>query len=505
MSVTVGELVAMPHLGLRLHSGAGGLGRTVTWTHTSELPEPWPWVSAGDLLMTNGMSMPTEASEQVHLVEELDRVGACGLALAEQMYCPPLTPEMAAASDRLGFPVLRVAYPTPFVTISRAVGEATLVEQSRRVAGTERLYEALRAAASGKRDRAYTAPAIAKELGCPVFVCDRVSGAAYHPGDQSPPPAAREAVRRAAEGSLRVGLPSVQAATGEIVFIVPVPTCPTAVLVAVQPDGRPINTILLPHAATIVALELWHTHQALDHDRRALADLAVRVISGRSDEHRIRRELAARGLDVSHCVLAAASSPDPDRVAELHVSLWRRRVPHAVAVRASIAHVLLPGDDASLARLTDSLGRGGRVGISRPLGRVARGPDADRESAWAMGIAERTGESLVRYGVATAWSGIADLTDARAVVEQWLGPLLRDDEEHGGELVDTLRAFLDNQRSWQRSASALNVHRQTVLYRIHKVERLLGSDLSETATIAHIWLALEARDLLSGAGSAVPG
>ena len=46
VSVTVGELVAMPHLGLRLHSGAGGLGRTVTWTHTSELPEPWPWVSA---------------------------------------------------------------------------------------------------------------------------------------------------------------------------------------------------------------------------------------------------------------------------------------------------------------------------------------------------------------------------------------------------------------------------------------------------------------------------
>ena len=179
--MTVGELVAMPHLGLRLHSGAGGLGRTVTWTHTSELPEPWPWVSAGDLLMTNGMSMPTEASEQGHLVEELDRVGACGLALAEQMYCPPLTPEMAAASDRLGFPVLRVAYPTPFVTISRAVGEATLVEQSRRVAGTERLYEALRAAASGERDRAYTAPAIAKELGHPVGV-GRAGGGEYTVG-----------------------------------------------------------------------------------------------------------------------------------------------------------------------------------------------------------------------------------------------------------------------------------------------------------------------------------
>ena len=106
MSITVRELLAMPHLELRLHSGAAGLDRQVTWTHTSDLPEPWQWVTAGDLLMTNGMSFPSAAAEQEHLLTELHRVDASALAIGEQMYCPRLTQRFTRASERLGFPVL---------------------------------------------------------------------------------------------------------------------------------------------------------------------------------------------------------------------------------------------------------------------------------------------------------------------------------------------------------------------------------------------------------------
>lgn len=58
MSITVGELLEMSHLRLRLHSGASALERPITWTHTTDLPEPWRWVAGGELLMTNGMPIP---------------------------------------------------------------------------------------------------------------------------------------------------------------------------------------------------------------------------------------------------------------------------------------------------------------------------------------------------------------------------------------------------------------------------------------------------------------
>src|SRR4051812_35288680 len=124
MAITVADLLEMPHMRLRLHSGAGGLGRDVTWTHTSDLPAPWSWLTGGELLMTNGMSFPADGDEQGDLVERLVEAGASGLAIGEEMYCPPLTEEFAETSDRLEFPVLLVEYPMPFVAISRAVAAA---------------------------------------------------------------------------------------------------------------------------------------------------------------------------------------------------------------------------------------------------------------------------------------------------------------------------------------------------------------------------------------------
>jgi purine catabolism regulator len=159
VSITVRELLDMPHLQLRLHSGKAGLDRQVTWTHTSDLPEPWQWVSGGELLMTNGMSFPADADGQEHLVDELHRIGASGLAIGEQMYCPKLTQRFTQASERLGLPVLWIRYPMPFVAISRAIAEATLLEQSQRLMRTARIYDALRHTTGGDVARSSSATA----------------------------------------------------------------------------------------------------------------------------------------------------------------------------------------------------------------------------------------------------------------------------------------------------------------------------------------------------------
>lgn len=134
----------MPHLGLEVLSGGTGLGRPVSWTHTSDLPEPWRWITGGELLMTNGLSFPKTAAEQETLLTKLDESGVAGLAIGEKMYCPRLTQRFTRRSDRLGFPVLRIRYPLPFVAISRAVAEATLVDQSSRLSRTVRIYDVLR-------------------------------------------------------------------------------------------------------------------------------------------------------------------------------------------------------------------------------------------------------------------------------------------------------------------------------------------------------------------------
>jgi PucR family transcriptional regulator, purine catabolism regulatory protein len=85
-----------------------------------------------------------------------------------------------------------------------------------------------------------------------------------------------------------------------------------------------------------------------------------------------------------------------------------------------------------------------------------------------------------------------------------LGPILAYDEEHATELLRSLALFLDENRSWQRSAELLHVHKQTLVYRMHRVEELTGRDLRRTADVVELWLALRALEFSRDAGPADP-
>lgn len=75
--------------------------------------------------------------------------------------------------------------------------------------------------------------------------------------------------------------------------------------------------------------------------------------------------------------------------------------------------------------------------------------------------------------------------------------MLRYDAERSTDLTNTLDTFLRCGRSWQATAAVTRIHRQTVVYRIRRVEEITGRDLSATAHIAELWLALRARDLVA--------
>lgn len=53
------------------------------------------------------------------------------------------------------------------------------------------------------------------------------------------------------------------------------------------------------------------------------------------------------------------------------------------------------------------------------------------------------------------------------------------DERHGGELLDTLYQFLRNERSLIASSRALNIHRNSLLYRIDKIKQITELDLED--------------------------
>ncbi len=74
-----------------------------------------------------------------------------------------------------------------------------------------------------------------------------------------------------------------------------------------------------------------------------------------------------------------------------------------------------------------------------------------------------------------------------------LAPLLAYDKEHGSELVHSLDVFLSSNGQWTASAAALNVHVNTLRYRLGRIEEITGRSFGSMADRVDFYVALRSR------------
>ena len=73
-----------------------------------------------------------------------------------------------------------------------------------------------------------------------------------------------------------------------------------------------------------------------------------------------------------------------------------------------------------------------------------------------------------------------------------LGGLLDYDKRHGTDLVPTLAAYLDRGGNYDETARALSVHRNTLRYRLARITKISGHDLTDVDTRLNLHLASRA-------------
>jgi DNA-binding PucR family transcriptional regulator len=81
-------------------------------------------------------------------------------------------------------------------------------------------------------------------------------------------------------------------------------------------------------------------------------------------------------------------------------------------------------------------------------------------------------------------------------VESNLNPLFEFDKENGGELLRTLEIFLSLKGKIEDTARALFVHRNTVKFRLSRIEELLNVNFKNKDTLLRLELSLKASKLL---------
>jgi purine catabolism regulator len=118
-----------------------------------------------------------------------------------------------------------------------------------------------------------------------------------------------------------------------------------------------------------------------------------------------------------------------------------------------------------------------------------------QEAKHALSMARRLngGGGVTRFadlGVYRLIFAAEQLSELRSFHDEALNPVIDYDRQHSADLVRTLRAFFDAKCGPKEAASMLEVHRNTVLYRLERIQEITGLDLDDADVRLRLHLAV---------------
>ncbi|MFE9534338.1 PucR family transcriptional regulator ligand-binding domain-containing protein [Streptomyces sp. NPDC006691] len=527
--VALAALLARADLGLR--QLAGPSDASIRWVHTSEMADPFPYLLGGELLMTAGVQLP---DPEVY-VARVAAAGAAALGFGVAPVYDAVPPALVEACARHGLPLLEVPPQTTFSGVARAVWllmARAREEELRRVSRGQRALAT--AAARPEPVRAVLRVLAGRLGGWAALVTPQgsvVDSAGPEPSDS---------VRVGVRGLVRVVAPSADLPHPAPSRKPPADDGPTA--------GRRTRGSA-PAPAAHTPQEPEHAAPPASEERGPGGGAPSTPTGQHPDPHPPEGPGKGRGggsaltasdtLAGTHLTAYALAGPRVLALATPHRAPGDHTIAGVAAVLLTLLTAERPGADeaarsAALVRMllgatpeeagallgagpwcvVHARGQGPAPDLGTPLveadghrvrALVPAGREVTPHPGWTLGIsapagldgltvadtqaaralerAEATRVTLARHRPA-GFGSLVDPGEAAAYARELLAPLTE-------TLRATLRTWLSLHGSWDRSAVALGVHRNTVRQRIGRCAALLGTGLDDMDVRTELWLALK--------------
>jgi purine catabolism regulator len=507
-------------------AGRSGLSRPIRWVHASETRETPTVLKGGELLLTSGMGMPRGSDAAARWVADFDDCGIAGLVIELGEAVKRVPNAAVEKAEERGLPLIVLHRKIAFIEATEVLHRRILGQQTAIEKAAEKANERLTDLLIGGAGTADLITALADLLDAPVILArasgaiifhasrhlrdvdlaglweSRCRGLATAPEVISVPVRVGtddrwgELVAVAAGRSLESGDAAILARAAPCVAVAASREHETRALL-----GRARGDFL--HALAygsqeITEQEIAHGAQLLKFDQRS--DWLLAVVVGNSTGHlyddqwdqlsnwiqdhtRTTGRAAIVGLrhDTEGLLLVVSLSSGEERAAVAEdlgdaVKDWSEGTPTIMSA---------PRLDVSAGRAVRSW-RELRSTVRDTLesSEVARWRD---QTSWHDASAPDVLELLV------------PLRDRRVLerfVRAQLEPLVRHDEQHRSELLQTLETYYGAGGKKATAARLLHVERQSIYKRLTRIERILGVDLGDPETQLALQLALRARRLV---------
>ncbi|MCU0497506.1 MAG: helix-turn-helix domain-containing protein [Anaerolineae bacterium] len=518
---------------------AGSLDSLITWSVTVRArPPAFPDIYGGELAFVS-MEVLRSYDTRITLhevVENLAQAGVSSVAIAIREEIPSVV--ISLANDRQ-MALLRLPEGANLPTLERAVNKLIVNQAAQLTQRAMDIQRQLTRLAAENRDLNSLLQVIAGATAKPIVVHDDagVLMAQVYPNVARRGTGGRNLVASVPYSAFQNWL-SREAPTQQGA-IVASPIGHTTVLkvekrvagylslIDQTAELNEFERLVLTYGADVCAIELAKTRAIASAVEQARGDWIQMWLSGNpTDDDLLATRAQQSGFDPNHLYIVTvyratakngATLPLESLTSLIRDDLTRRQINGAVGQNVDVIVVLYPLENPlQLKRMGDLVDEtrlqlatrtpSGLVaaGISRPVQGLASLREAYREAKDAMGISGQLGEqdATTFYGDLKLYQFLLSLKEKnlevlRRFYEESLYPLVEHDERKQGDLVRTLNGFFEANGNLAKAATDLDVHRNTLVYRLERISELTGLDLNDADNRLILHLALKVQRVLA--------
>lgn len=483
MQLTVRNLIENSALKIKLINKNSNIDKKVIWAHTSELANPSEWVQPYSLIMTTGLGIPKHADEQKNYIQRIIDAELSTLLISDNMSAPDDLSALLEIADKYDFPICYIDYHTPFSEVTKLVNDANtdkkdiINHQLSKI-----LYENTQALIKKHKINDLLVH-VRNLLNIPIYLIDpeNPSEALF-----TCEPTPEDIINRLASFDFtNTDIQKIYKKSSVTLHAIPLKSIECSLIIA----DNDISNDLLQNLAILFSLYISTRKEHFYEKLLQSGELLDDILNERVTDAYIEKRLTNLQIDLNnnHIVIA---QPDPN--IDYKKKLFKSNVGNIALAKQD--RLILMIEKTKLAKLTQLFPM---IGVSDTVNKTKRICDALQEAALAYKHA--SSEFPIQYYTQQNYSKQTlpkSIEDAQRIFELNLGTLYTQDQSKNTRYIHTLKIFLENDRSWEKTSKILHIHKQTLVYRIQKIEDMTQRKLNSTSDIVELWMALKAGEIL---------
>lgn len=536
MSINISDVLKMEEWKeCRLVAGNKGVDREILYIDAMEVPDIIPWIKKNELMITTGYAMNRDEGVLLDIIKAMAKAGSSGIALKTKFF-GEITQKIKDLANELQVPVIEVPRDMAFINLANPLMKKVVNAQNQKLEFNKAMNEKfLEIQIEGGGFQEICA-VLGEMLGCVILVADhrQMLLGCYPEGEGAERWLAKNAyedttIQKQLKEYVEKSKDEIVAASAgewEIRAMgIYVKNKCNGFLYAVGLKGKfdEMSEIALRQAGVYLALEFSKKGLVEQTEYYQDNNFFFDLISGniQTEEDAVKRARGLKWPSFSYILVVgdidefekvirnkteAEVNIFKDEIMQIHKDVLRRhRQCFFVGNKSDSFHCLFTKDIEKSEilkcmkeiqrQIYKNYGAWITIGVSTEIFSYHDFIMAYKKARTAITIGKKRGKREICFiedlRLEEAFFEMAKMDIFREFVDETLLELKMHDEKYGTPFLETLKTLAEHHGARKETAETLFLHRNTLAYRIRRIEQLTGADLNDPDVLFQVNLAMK--------------